>query len=366
MPLSRDQKKIRDKKRKALAAMENILNRTHELNANDIYISVSELIEGRAMMRLQWAQRENDRVFKRMSGDYKPIKVPLLFKIESNDKQDEAGSSPLPGSAEELSRIDEAGSSPLPGSAEYLSQIAEGLKKYGTAFLTKNTAGLPQSKHATKNYSEEGSGKVEDNRRVSAVTPKTLDNFELKSGDWDGWSNIDVGLEMQDPWGNLLLDGAKTIETRAYNIPTALLGKKIEILQSKSGNDGVSAVENIVSGEEEIERAVHNIGFVIFDRVVLYRYKAKFQSDESKHLVSRNSGYGWKSDTDIIYGWVVKKVFKYEKNASSQKKKIVRLERRMRSLYEISSERRVEKRSFDRNGSPHIATNRHKRKKKRF
>ena len=360
--LFRSQKKLREKKRKALVAMENILNRTHELTANDIYTSMSELIEGRAMMRLQWAQRENDHVFKRMSTDYKPIKAPLLFNTQNNYEKDEICASPLlvPRSHEELSLIQEVGSSPLPGSAEYLLQIAQDLKKFGTAYDTKNTSDLPQGKHAMNGCSEEESGAVGDDKLASFTTPKARRIFEFKAGDWEGWSKIDVGLEMQDPWGNLLLDGLKTIETRAYNIPISLLGKRIEILQSKSGNDGVSALESSIKGEEAIEMVIQNIGFVIFDRVISYRYKAKFQSDESKHLVSRNSGYGWKDNTDIIYGWVVKQVVKYEKDDFSQKKKIVKLTRRMRSLYEISSEGRDQRKTLANNCS------RRKRKKKRY
>ena len=51
--------------------------------------------------------------------------------------------------------------------------------------------------------------------------------------------------------------------------------------------------------------SVERVGWCIFDKVIVYRYKSKFEADEKKHLVQRDSGYGWKDDTKVVYGWVV-------------------------------------------------------------
>ena len=325
---------MRNKKRKALTAIENILARSPEISATDLYNSFSDLIRTRGNMRLQWTQRENDQAFKRMSSDYKPIEVPFLYDTDISQ------GIPM-----------ETGLSPLPGSAESLFQIARDLETSGSAFLTKNSKDLPNRINHDKECNEE--------------------LYQEKSPDWFGWSEINVGLEMQYPWGKLLLDGRKVIETRAYNLPSALIGKRIEILQSKSGKDKVSAVGNIVSGEEEIKKVVENVGWVIFDRVILYDGREKFESDERKHLVPRDSGYGWKDDTRMIYGWVVKKAVEYDNKVTNKQRTVVKIARRMRSFFEILSGERASKRKYcDKkkfsSGTLSSTSNQQKKKKKRF
>lgn len=138
-----------------------------------------------------------------------------------------------------------------------------------------------------------------------------------------------VGLEMQEPWGTLLLKGKKTIETRAYTLPKQLIGKVIHILQSRKGKDGISSLPNVMDYPEQ---KVDRIGWVVFDHVVEYRDKESFIKDEQKHLVLRESNYAWKDgETKVIYGWKVKECGGFEESSRSMK----RLIRRMRSLFEI-------------------------------
>ena len=114
------------------------------------------------------------------------------------------------------------------------------------------------------------------------------------------------------PMGCKLLDGTKTMATRAYDLPKSLIEKKIDILHSMGGRDLVSGLSNVMVGEE-ITNAVQPIGWAIFDRVEVYRYKGKFIADEKKHCVEQSSNYGWTDDTKVIYGWVVSKCGRYEK-----------------------------------------------------
>ena len=95
---------------------------------------------------------------------------------------------------------------------------------------------------------------------------------------WRGWEEHKFGLEMQHPWSKLLLDGKKSIETRAYDLPKALIGKRIEILQSQPGEDGVSSLGNVIDcglTSSNSSSIVKRVGWCIFDRVILYRYRAK-------------------------------------------------------------------------------------------
>jgi len=140
---------------------------------------------------------------------------------------------------------------------------------------------------------------------------------------------------MQSPWGSLLLDGSKTIETRTYNLPKKLLGKKIHILESSAGIDGRSSLGNILTLDcESKQLPVSFIGWVVFGRVINYRYRVKFEADEEKHLVGKGSVYGWNDDKQsVIYGWQVEKKGKYEKDHPYPTPHC--LVRRMRSLFEF-------------------------------
>lgn len=84
----------------------------------------------------------------------------------------------------------------------------------------------------------------------------------------------------------------------------------------------------------EIDSSLKRIGWCMFDKVIVYRYKAKFESDEDKHLVKAGSGYSWNKDTKVIYGWVVKKYGLYSKEKKDKTKPKVII-RRMRSLLEL-------------------------------
>jgi hypothetical protein len=95
----------------------------------------------------------------------------------------------------------------------------------------------------------------------------------------------------------------------------------------------VSSLPNVIA-KDDIIGTVERIGWCIFDRVIIYRYKSKFEADEPKHLVKSDSVYGWKDDTKIIYGWVVAKYGKFKTDKDDDETML--LVRRKRSLFEIS------------------------------
>ncbi|KAI2498706.1 RNA N6-methyladenosine dioxygenase [Fragilaria crotonensis] len=161
------------------------------------------------------------------------------------------------------------------------------------------------------------------------MVPKVMDE-NCKPLDWDGWESRNFGLEMQDPWAMHLLNGTKRIETRAYSLPAALMGRKIIILQSCRGVAGVSALGDKVDLSADV---VDQVGWCKFDSVVEYRDQAAFEADSEQHMVKRGSGYGWQPGlTEVVYGWVVGEHGQFKAEHREFNDKAIR---RHRSLFEL-------------------------------
>jgi hypothetical protein len=101
------------------------------------------------------------------------------------------------------------------------------------------------------------------------------------------------------------------------------------ILQSPAGAAGVSAMGDFVNfsdSEGEI------IGWCTFHSIKKYTSKEEFEADEGSHLVSPDSGYGWRKDaTQNIYGWVVGECGRFESDVKGFHSAV----RRMRSLFQL-------------------------------
>ena len=159
---------------------------------------------------------------------------------------------------------------------------------------------------------------------------------------WEGWADEErrFGLEMQQPYSALVLCGQKSIESRAYPLPEALIDAKIEILQSEKGQDGVSSVPDRVTLHKSSEISsstqspLQRIGWVTFIKCIQYTSRERFEADQEKHLVDPNSGYGW-NDERPMYGWVVGSFQKQEADDADGGSVDTVAVRRMRSLFEI-------------------------------
>eukprot|EP00985_Skeletonema_marinoi_P004714 scaffold2046_cov97-Skeletonema_marinoi.AAC.3 len=124
---------------------------------------------------------------------------------------------------------------------------------------------------------------------------------------WQGWADEErrFGLEMQQPYSEFVLNGQKSIESRAYPLPEALIDAKIEILQSEKGLDGVSSVPDRVTlhwsrdNNSSIQSPLKRIGWVTFTKCILYTTREEFEADREKHLVDPNSGYCWNDERPI-------------------------------------------------------------------
>lgn len=156
----------------------------------------------------------------------------------------------------------------------------------------------------------------------------TQDSLASEELDWEGWQHGEFALEVQEEWSNLLLSGVKTMEVRQYRLPPSLLGKRVWILESKTGRAGVSSLGNSV----KLNEAAKIIGSVVFDALHEYKNASDFARDEQRHRISSTSSYAWKTgNTELLYGWHVKHATSNDSKAEIYEK----AERRMRSLFQL-------------------------------
>jgi hypothetical protein len=297
------ERKARDKQKKALVAVESLLERsTTGAEDADFFESLADLLEERAKVRELWTKREKDHVFTELAVELRPM--PLPFQFSDTDQ-------PIPGRGV---------ISPLPGNPATLRDWATSLRQFGKSFHSGLSQDLPNTTFSTKAI---GSGDQSHN-----------DDPHSKSITWKGWSepHLVFGLELQEPWASAILNGTKKIETRSYELPPSLIGKRIWILESPSGTAGVSAFGNEIDLSHPGTCQV--VGWCTFTSMICYTSKVAFDSDQSRHLVSQASGYGWKESTNKIYGWVVGEYARVIAKDDS----FLRATRRMRSLFELKAQ----------------------------
>ena len=296
-PPPRTERKLREKRKKAREGIHDLVTRgessTHSVSPRlDLYEPMAGLLEERATMRELWLARQGDGVFHELSRDNRPMPLPVDF-LQDGTRDKGRGQSPMPGSPKEL------------------RELAAKLRKWGVAYESGDKKDLPDSSMAP------------------AVEAQLQSDDHCKSPDWSGWTTYAFGLEMQDPWARYVLTGAKSIETRSYDLPPALIGRKVAILQSRQGRAGVSAVADTLdlsTGTVEV------VGWCIFDKVLPYRDPAAFEADEARHMVACDTDYGWKvGSTEVIYGWMVSDYGSYAPTDHTGGTAI----RRLRSLFEL-------------------------------
>eukprot|EP00580_Thalassiosira_gravida_P017177 CAMPEP_0201657964 /NCGR_PEP_ID=MMETSP0494-20130426/1023_1 /ASSEMBLY_ACC=CAM_ASM_000839 /TAXON_ID=420259 /ORGANISM="Thalassiosira gravida, Strain GMp14c1" /LENGTH=576 /DNA_ID=CAMNT_0048134889 /DNA_START=8 /DNA_END=1738 /DNA_ORIENTATION=+ len=170
-------------------------------------------------------------------------------------------------------------------------------------------------------------------------------NNNSKTPYWPGWTEATTnqrqfGLELQSPFAGYVLDGRKTIETRAYALPPDLLSNhhddcqevRIDILESEMGQAGVSSIPNAVALTDDTTKRplLKRTGWCTFTQSFKYTSREQFEADEEKHMVDPSSGYGW-SEERPMYGWVVGSFGVHEGDNDGY----TTAERRMRSLFEL-------------------------------
>jgi hypothetical protein len=279
-----------------------------------LYEPLVALLLERAIMRELWNKREHDHVFHEMEPYHRPMDIPFAFNVANADEKSEQGSL--------------VAKSPMPGSAKDLRSLGERLIAYGRAWISGLSSDLPR-----------GPVVAETVVAAATVVPRMGsdggDNKHARSLTWEGWNSRRFGLELQSPWAELLLQGKKAIETRSYELPSALIGKRIDILRSVAGTARVSSLGNSIAvGSNLTLPPVQRLGWCTFERVIHYTDKSSFEADESSHLVTEKSGYAWKDgETKVVYGWRVGEYGIYKD--PSDFGTVSMLERRMRSLFEL-------------------------------
>eukprot|EP00912_Choanoflagellata_sp_UC4_P002268 UC4_evm3s1434 len=110
-----------------------------------------------------------------------------------------------------------------------------------------------------------------------------------------------IGLEVQQPWAEKLLNGERTIETRAYDLPDGLLNHPIKIIETQPGGMDMHG-----SSKARV------VGEVVFKKVRRYADRDDFIKDQGFHCVeAENEIIGWdaREDSDKPrFGWVVESV----------------------------------------------------------
>jgi len=110
-----------------------------------------------------------------------------------------------------------------------------------------------------------------------------------------------IGLEVQQPWAEKLLNGECMIETRAYALPNGLLNHPIKIIETPLGGMEVHG-----SSKARI------VGEVVFKEIRRYESRQAFIEDQPHHGVeAENEIIGWDAREDgdkPRFGWLVESV----------------------------------------------------------
>jgi hypothetical protein len=102
------------------------------------------------------------------------------------------------------------------------------------------------------------------------------------------WPSL-VGLEVQLPFSRyLVVDRNKTIETRTYALPVALLNVPIKVIQTPQQVPGTSALpDDIPAGDDR----VLGVGTLTFTSCFQYNSETQWAGDHARHCVD-TSGLG--------------------------------------------------------------------------
>jgi len=165
------ERKLVNKRQKALVAMENILFRNGDIDVSKIYDEIAVLIDDRAAKREQWRAREEDPVFDRMPQSCRPLTLPLKY-----------GTS-------QISSVDNLGVSPLEGSPVYLRKLVDHLKSWNAAFISKDSSKLPREDFSqASNCPQDGYDTKQDGQNSMMVSNSQKKRGRVELGDGLGKS----------------------------------------------------------------------------------------------------------------------------------------------------------------------------------
>ena len=289
--IPKNEKKTREKKKKNLEFLTG-LGREKGL---ELYALMEDVLKERNEKRMLWKERVKSKVFDRLPAGCRPLTCPLF--------RDTAAASPL--------------SDDVQG---YLQDVTACKHIFDGRFDSTNST---INSTDTTMLQKDGKGMVP--RKNSNDTGH------------DTWAGR-FGLEVQAPFAKLILDGEKEIETRRYQLPQALVGKWIDVLETPAGADGQSSLADrfICQGTDSRVRVV---GMVKLGKCSLYKSQQQWDEEQAKHCVPTGSKYGWQKgqshQQQQLYGWHV--MDRKHKPPQSQQPNL-KISRVYRSLFKIENE----------------------------
>ena len=115
-----------------------------------------------------------------------------------------------------------------------------------------------------------------------------------------------IGLNIQIPWSNLLINGDKSVETRSYPLPEKYEGVELAIIETP-GKYG------------QFKSRI--VGTITFSHCFQYPDEQSWVDDYNRHKVEKlDEFYGWNPNKSK-YGWVVSDVKKFDEPMSAPKRK---------------------------------------------
>jgi hypothetical protein len=107
------------------------------------------------------------------------------------------------------------------------------------------------------------------------------------------------GLNVAEPWAELLFSKRKVVETRTYPIPARFLNSPIMIVETPKKKGGEKA---------------RIIGAIEFKECKFYETELAFRKDELLHLVQAGDIYDWKKEKPK-WGWAVWRVWRFNESS---------------------------------------------------
>jgi hypothetical protein len=112
-----------------------------------------------------------------------------------------------------------------------------------------------------------------------------------------------TGINIQNPWSSLLINGLKVVETRTYPIPDKYIGQELALIETPGKKRNFKS---------------RIIGTITFSHSFKYPDESAWIQDFCRHKVDQSDKlYGWNSKPK--YGWVVSSVTKFDKYLESPK-----------------------------------------------
>jgi hypothetical protein len=105
------------------------------------------------------------------------------------------------------------------------------------------------------------------------------------------------GLNVQEPWASLLINGQKSVETRSYPLPTKYEGVELALIATPGKKRNFKA---------------QIIGTITFSHCFQYKNINEWIDDVNRHCISPESKYYWNVNKQK-YGWVVSDFTKFDK-----------------------------------------------------